>query len=90
MMTGYRFRVTKFEVTGTASRVTLTNVGIAPPYHDAFVSVNGVRATKSLRGLLPSESRTFKIASGGATPKLSIESDRLVQGQQIPFEADLN
>ncbi len=85
---GYRFKVERFEASDTASRVTITNTGVAPIYYDAFPAVNGVRATKSLAGLLPGERREFTIASGGAAPKLTIESDRLVPGQRIEFEAD--
>lgn len=86
---GYRFRVTAFEATAAASRVTITNTGIAPIYHDAWPAVGGVRCAESLRGLLPGATRTFNIPAGGDAPVLSIESDRLVPGQRIEFEADL-
>jgi hypothetical protein len=86
---GYRFRVTAFEASDTAARVTVTNSGVAPIYYDAFVAVNGVRARESLKGLLPGEERRLTIPSGGASPKLTIECDRLVPGQRIEFEADL-
>ena len=33
--------------------------------------------------------QTFTIPSGGNSPVLTIESDRLVAGQQIQFEANL-
>lgn len=87
---GYKFRVTKFETAGERSRVEIENFGIAPLYHDAFVAVNGVRGDGSLKGLLPGEQRTFVIAAGGTAPKLSIESDRLLPGQRIEFEANLD
>ncbi|WP_435007408.1 DUF4832 domain-containing protein [Tundrisphaera lichenicola] len=86
---GYRFRVTRFEASASRSEVTMENVGIAPIYHDAFPTVNGRRSEDSLKGLLPRESRVFRVASGGPSPALSIESDRLVPGQRIEFEADL-
>jgi len=86
---GYKFRVTKFQAGDQLARVTVANVGIAPNYHDAFAAVNGVRASRSLKGLAPGESATFDIASGGASPRFAIESDRLVTGQSIEFEADL-
>ena len=86
---GYRFRVTRFESSATRAVVTIRNTGIAPIYHDASPAVNGVRAEESLRGLLPGQERTFEIAAGGTAPSLSIESDRLVPGQRIEFEADL-
>lgn len=86
---GYKFRVTKFETTADSSRVEVENFGIAPIYHDAFMTVDGVRARESLKGLLPNERRTFLISAGGDSPRLSIESERLVPGQRIEFEADL-
>ena len=86
---GYKFRVLKFQVGDHSARVTVANEGIAPIYHDTFASVNGVRSGRSLKGLAPGESATFDISSGGASPRFTIESDRLVPGQHIEFEADL-
>jgi hypothetical protein len=87
---GYKFKVTAFEASDTAAHVTVTNAGVAPIYYDAFVAVNGVRAPDSLKGLLPGEARRFAVASGGTNPELTIECDRLVPGQRIEFETDLN
>jgi hypothetical protein len=84
MACGYRFKITALETSPIAARATVQNVGVAPIYYDAFVAVNG-----ALKGLLPGDSRRFTIAAGGSEPKLAIESDRLVPGQSIEFEADL-
>jgi hypothetical protein len=89
MACGYRFEVTAFEASSSASRMTVSNAGVAPLYYDAFVAVNGVRSKESLKGLLPGESRRFEVAFGGERPKLAIECDRLAPGQQIEFHADL-
>ena len=89
MASGYKFRILSFEASQARSRATITNMGIAPIYHDAFVAVNGVRASRSLKTLLPGESRTDEIGTGGNSPRLTIECDRLVRGQTIEFEADL-
>jgi hypothetical protein len=86
---GYRFRVKRFAASAKASEVEIENVGVAPIYHPAYPSANGVRAEDSLRGLLPGYSKVFRIASGGKMPTLTIECDRLVTGQRIEFEADL-
>lgn len=86
---GYRFRVSGFGASEGRSEVTVRNEGIAPIYHDAYPAVGGVRARESLKGLLPGESRTFAIGAGGASPGLTIESDRLVPGQRIEYDADL-
>jgi hypothetical protein len=87
MACGYKFRVLALEASAARSRVTVTNTGVAPVYHDAYFAVDGVRAERSLKGLLPGESRTDEIAAGGESPKLTIECDRLVPGQSIEFEA---
>lgn len=84
---GYRFRVERFRASRSACEVVVANVGIAPLYHDAFPTVNGVRAEGSLKGLLPGERREFRIDAGGERPTLTIESDRLVPGQRIEYEA---
>lgn len=86
---GYKFRIIGFEAGEKSARVTVSNTGIAPIYQDAYVAVNGVRAVRSLKGLAPGVSAVFEVASGGAEPKLTIDSDRLVEGQSIEFEADL-
>lgn len=87
---GYRFKVERFEASASAARVTIANIGVAPIYYDAWPTVNGVRADESLAGLLPSERRDFTITSGGVAPALTIESDRLIPGQSIEFEAQLS
>ncbi|TVP94437.1 MAG: DUF4832 domain-containing protein [Planctomycetaceae bacterium] len=86
---GYRFRVTRFRAQPGFSEVTVLNEGIAPLYHDAYVTVDGVRGPSSLKGLLPGESLTVRIAAGGLQPELTIESDRLVPGQEIGYNASL-
>lgn len=86
---GYRFRVTRFAASATQTTVTIDNTGIAPIYHDAYPAVNGIRSQKSLKGLLPKESRTFEIVAGGVAPVLTLESDRLVKGQRIEYDAEL-
>lgn len=87
MACGYRFRIVDFRTGGGRSRLTVTNDGVAPPYHDAFVAVNGLRSATSLKGLAPGERRDCTVAASGE--RVSIESDRLVPGQRIGFDADL-
>lgn len=86
---GYKFRITSFEAGEAKSRVTVLNCGVAPIYYDAYVAVNGVRASQSLKYLQPGEDMTVEVASGGSNPTLTIECDRLVPGQRIEYEADL-
>jgi len=84
---GYRFKVTDFRSGNGRSKVTMTNMGIAPLYHDAYVAVKGVRSKASLKGVAPGQSRTDEIDAAG--DGVTIESDRLVPGQRIEFDADL-
>jgi len=94
---GYQFRITRFRSTPSGgpehpqglSEVTITNEGIAPLYHDAYVAINGTRAAETLRGLLPGDTKMFIISSGGTEPVLTIDCDRLVPGQRIEFNASL-
>jgi hypothetical protein len=86
---GYKFRIKSFFANAEKSRITVANTGIAPIYRDAFVTVNGVRATASLKLLAPGKSVTFDVPGGGTDPVLTIQSDHLVPGQSIGFEADL-
>jgi len=85
MATGYKFRIKSFFASADSSIVTVSNYGIAPLYYDAYITVNGIRAEESLKGLVPGEEKTFFIPSGGDYPVLTIESDRLVDGQEIQF-----
>lgn len=89
MACGYRFRVDSFLTGEGASRIGITNTGVAPIYQDAYPAVNGVRAERSLKGLASGASAVFDIAAGGKEPRLTIECDRLVPGQAIGFDADL-
>ena len=86
---GYRFRVTRFATNATRSEVAVQNTGIAPIYYDAFVAIDGVRSTTSLRGLAPGATVTCDVPRGGDGTTLTIDSDRLVPGQVIGFDADL-
>lgn len=89
MANGYKYRITQFLSMADSSIVTVENFGVAPIYYDAFIAVDGVRAGESLAGLQPQESMTFGVSAGGDAPELTIECDRLVDGQKIEFEADL-
>ncbi len=89
MATGYRFRVTKFLTDGEQSRITVTNTGVAPIYFNAYPALAGARSATSLRGLAPGEERDFVVPGDGAEGRVTIESDRLVPGQVIQFDAHL-
>lgn len=86
MASGYRFQITSFVASADSARITITNVGVAPLYYDAFISVNDVLAPESLKHLNPGDTLRLEIPSGGASPELKIVSDRLLAGQVIEFE----
>ena len=93
LTTGYRFTITGFKSSSADSRVSVLNSGVAPIYYDAYISVNGMRADASLKGLLPGQQQEFTINLGseaGDDLQLRIDCDRLVEGQQIQYDADLD
>ena len=86
--TGYRFVVTDCQTDGSSTRITVTNKGVAPIYRDAWFEISGVRASASLKGLLPGDELRIEIP---ATPNadasnISIVSDYILPHQTIEFE----
>lgn len=88
---GYKFRVKDFRVGKKGAAVLVENVGVAPIYRDAFVSVDGIRSEYSLAQLMPGESQWIAFEGKGFTAesKVAVECDHLVPGQSIGFEADV-
>jgi len=89
MNIGYKFKIKSFKASSDYSIIRVENYGIAPLYYDAYITVNGIRANESLKLLLPDETKEYRVNSGGSSPVLTIECDRLVEGQTIQFSADL-
>ncbi|WP_407290769.1 hypothetical protein [Stutzerimonas zhaodongensis] len=92
MATGYAFRITSLTSNGDCVRLTVRNEGVAPIYYDAWPAANGQRMGTSLKGLLPGANRTAAACIGAharAGLQISIESDRLVPGQRIQYNASL-
>ena len=90
MATGYAFRITALSSNGKCVRLTVRNEGVAPIYHDAWPAADGQRMSTSLKGLLPGAKRTAAACIGPharAKLRISIESDPLVPGQRIQFNA---
>lgn len=94
MNSGYKFKITSFQVTTSTAIVKVKNIGIAPLYHDAYVTVNGVKSTISLKCLLPDS--TLECSVSGLTigstdiPTLTITSDKLLAGVTIPYQANID
>lgn len=93
MHAGYSFEITKYQVTSNTAVVTVKNNGVAPLYHNAYVTVKGVRSATSLKGLLPTETRECTVTGltigVSENPALTITSDKLLEGKTIPYAANL-
>lgn len=95
MHAGYHLVVTDFRVARTRALVTVHNTGIAPVYHPLFVTVNGVRAARSMQRLAPGTNATYEVTGlaidlSNITAALTITSDKLYEGQHVPFEAHIS
>lgn len=87
--TGYQFEVTKYETNGTDTKVTITNTGIAPIYYDAYPAIGNIKSNESLKGLSSGNTKVFTINTIATGEDLEIDCDRLVNGQQIQFKANI-
>ena len=90
MNSGYKFKITSFKTKVDSSIVEVINLGVAPIYIDAFVAVNGVRSSQSLKLLAPDSTSIFNISAGGANSTLTIESDDILPTQTIEYFGTIN
>ena len=91
---GYKFQITGYTVNKVSAAVRVKNIGIAPLYHNAYVTVKGVRSNTSLKGLLPGKEATYTVSGieigDKESPEPSITSDKLLEGATIPYKASLD
>ena len=90
MACGYHFALTGLYANDKTTAAYVTNTGIAPIYRDAYLAVAGVRSETSLRGLLPGDTLLVFIDKPTAVTDLTIESDYILPGQKIQFDADFH
>lgn len=90
MACGYHFALTGLYANDKTTAAYVTNTGIAPIYRDAYLAVAGVRSETSLRGLLPGDTLLVFIDKPTAGTDLTIESDYILPGQKIQFDADFH
>ena len=94
MNSGYSFEITRYQLKDNAAYVVVKNNGIAPIYHNAYVTVKGVRSNTSLKGLLPQETTECMVTginiAAAETPEVTITSDKILEGKNIAYKADLN
>ena len=94
MSMGYRFMIKDYYVKdgGGEAKVLISNVGVAPIYRSAYVSVNGTRGDYDLSKLMPGEEIWVSVKTSGinAASPVRIECDHLVESQKgIEFIADV-
>ena len=91
---GYKFEITGYAVNKVSAAVRVKNIGIAPLYHNAYVTVKGVRSKTSLKGLLPGEESIYTVAgleiSDSESPEVTITGDKLLKDATIPYKASLD
>lgn len=85
MASGYRFKIVSLKTASDTSVFEILNFGVAPIYHDAYIALDGVRSPVSLKLLAPGETQTYGVSAGAEDAAITIECDRLVEGQKIQF-----
>ena len=80
---GYRMAVTGRQTNGSTTRLSMQNIGIAPPQHSISVSV-GSSEPVGLRSLGIGESQTVDVPAGNGGVVLS--ATRLLSQQRIPHD----
>ena len=91
MSMGYSYKIVDYRVKGDHAAVCIANMGVAPIYRDAYVSVGGVKGDYSLMNLMPGEYKWIDIQGAGVSDQAvpQIECDHLVPGQKIEYDADI-
>lgn len=68
---GWRFAFDKPITENGQTTVTVTNVGVAPAYHDIRVQLGNETSSETLKGLPPGDSKSFRFVASGAKPALT-------------------
>ena len=91
MSMGYSYKILDYRVKDNRAAVCIANMGVAPIYRDAYVSVGGVKGNYSLANLMPGEYKWIDIQGSGVSDQEvpQIECDHLVPGQKIEYDADI-
>ena len=91
MSMGYSYEILDYRVSGDEAAVLIKNIGVAPIYRDAYVSVGGQVGEYSLAGLMPGWRQWIVIKGAGvsADAKPEIVCDHLVEGQKIEYKANV-
>jgi hypothetical protein len=85
LATGYKFKIVSLRTAADTSVFEILNYGVAPIYYDAYIAVNGTRSPQSLKLLAPGQTQTYGVSAGAEGAEITIECDKLVEGQKIQF-----
>lgn len=85
MASGYVFKLVSIRTKADSTLFEVTNRGVAPIYYDAYVAVDGVRSEQTLKLLCAGDTLLVGVAAGATNATITIESDKLVEGQEIQF-----
>lgn len=91
MSMGYKYEIKDYRVKGDEAAVLIANIGVAPIYRDAYVSVGGAKGEYSLKNLMPGEEKWIHVKGEGVTSQAVpvIECAHLVPGQKIEYKAEV-
>ena len=83
LATGYRLAITTRQTNGNATRLTIRNIGVAPPAHPIAVRM-GNSVPVPLQPLPAGQSQTIDLST--TEGEIMFISDRLISGQRIPHD----
>lgn len=91
MAMGYNYEILDYRVSGDQAAVLIKNIGVAPIYRDAYVSINGNKGDYSLMNLMPGMRAWVLIQGSGVSADAvpEIVCDHLVPGQKIEYKANV-
>ena len=91
MSMGYNYEILDYRVSGDQAAVLIKNIGVAPIYRDAYVSINGNTSDYSLMNLMPGMRAWVLIQASGVSADAAPEivCEHLVPGQKIEYKANV-
>ena len=90
MNSGYKFKINSFQTKPDSSIIEIVNLGVAPIYINAYITINGVRSPESLKLLAPNVPKKYSVSAGGTNSTVTIESDDILSTQTIEFFGTIN
>jgi hypothetical protein len=85
MASGYKFKIVRVRTNSDSTLIDILNYGVAPIYYDAYPALEGVRSDRSLKLHIPGDTIRYSIAAGAEGAELTIECDKLLDGQEIQY-----